>query len=74
MREFWRILHGEVNANEWAIELDRGLVLQRANLLLSLREVGLELDAESLAHGGPVAAVLPREDEEDHPVVGPQVG
>lgn len=48
-------------------------LVQRANLLLSLREIGLELDAESMAHGGPVAAVLPKENDEDKPVLGPQV-
>lgn len=48
-------------------------MLQRASLLLSLREIGLELDAESIAQGGSAAAVLPKEDEETKPVEGPQV-
>lgn len=47
--------------------------MQRASLLLSLRDIGLELDAQSLAEGGPVAAVLPKEDEEAKPIPGPQV-
>ena len=49
------------------------MIMQRASLLLSLREIGLELDAESIAHGGSVAAVLPKEDEEAKPIEGPQV-
>ena len=53
--------------------LSRLLTLQRANLLLSLREIGLDLDAESAALGGSAAAVLPKEDEDDKPVLGPQV-
>ena len=50
------------------------VILQRASLLLSLREIGLELDAESIAQGGSAAAVLPKEDEEAKPIEGPQVG
>ena len=49
------------------------MIMQRASLLLSLREIGLELDAESIAQGGSVAAVLPKEDEEAKPIEGPQV-
>lgn len=48
-------------------------MLQRAFLLLSLRDIGLELDAHAIAEGSPAAAILPKEDEEDRPVVGPQV-